>query len=225
MTNTAKNMTSRGIMLGVALLGAGTLTGISQPASAQSRADVREERRDVKEARKEVRQERRDVRRSDTREERRNEREDVRDAREDLREERQELRQERRGNDRWNGNRRYDYNRGYDHNRGYDYNGRNDSNRRYDYNGRNDYGRNDYGRNDYGRNDYSRRDFRTLEGIVTQDLRGNEFQLRTTNGQTILVHVRGGEPNHISRGDRVRVYGFLESGFFTASNISFVRNR
>jgi translation initiation factor IF-1 len=227
MTNTVKSMSSRGIVLGVALLGAGAVIGISQPAFAQPRADVREERRDVKEARKEVRKERLDVRRSDTRAERHDEREDVRDAREDLREERQELRQERRDNGSWNGNRRddhhrgYDYNRRYDYNRGYDYNRRDNYNRGYDYNRRNDYGR----RSDNGRNDYNRRDFRTVEGIVSQDLRGKQFQLRTSNGQFMLVRIQGREPGRISRGDRVRVYGFFESGFFTASNVNVLRDR
>jgi Ni/Co efflux regulator RcnB len=79
--------------------------------------------------------------------------------------------------------------------------------------------------NDTRRYDYNRRDFRTIEGIVTPDFRGNEFNLRTSSGQNIMVRVRGGEPRRISRGDRVRVYGSLESGFFTADNISVLRDR
>ncbi|HEX8235243.1 MAG TPA: hypothetical protein VF600_04750 [Abditibacteriaceae bacterium] len=221
MTNTAKNMTSRGIVLGVGLLSAGSLIGISQPASAQSRAEVREERRDVKQARKEVRQERRDVAKADTRSERREEKQELRDAKQELRRERRDVRQERWENSgRWNNGRYNEPQRDvngdgvYDHKDAYIIGQRREQrgafNRRYNYN-----------RNSV----VTRNGYRTEEGIVVDDLSGNAFLLRTIDGQQLRVQVPGGEPNRISRGDRVRVYGFFNNGAFRAQSLTILRNR
>lgn len=87
---------------------------------------------------------------------------------------------------------------------------------RRDYNGRYNYNRNGFN---------TRSDFRTVEGIVVNDLSGNGFLLRTGGGQQLRVQVPGGEPNRISRGDRVRVYGFFNNGAFRAQNLTVLRNR
>jgi hypothetical protein len=81
-----KNTKRQGIVLGVGVLSAVSMLGISGPTQAKDKNN----RKEVREARKEVKRERRDVRQANTREERRDEREDLRDARRDLREERSE---------------------------------------------------------------------------------------------------------------------------------------
>ena len=70
-----------------------------------------------------------------------------------------------------------------------------------------------------------RSDFSTIEGTVTNDLRGNACMLRANGGQLMRVQVQGGEPNRISRGDRVRVSGFSTSGVFQAQSLTMLHNR
>jgi hypothetical protein len=251
MMNIVKNSKSRGVVLGIGFLGTSALIGISQPASAQSRAEQREERRELKQARKEVRKEQRDVAKADTRRERRAEKQELHNAKQNLRSERRDGRQQRwENNGRWNSGRynepRRDVNRDgvYDHKDAYIIGQRREGqgyNRRYnepqrDVNGDGIYDhkdayiigqRRDYnGRYDYRRNGVNtRRDFRTEEGIVVNDLSGNAFVLRTLDGQQLRVQVPGGEPTRISRGDRVRVHGFFSNGAFRAQNLTILRNR
>jgi hypothetical protein len=72
----------------------------------------------------------------------------------------------------------------------------------------------------------TRNNFHTVEGVVVNDLNGNAFVLRTSSGEHLRVHVLGGEPEYISRGDRVRVYGsFSGNGGFRAQNLNLLRNR
>lgn len=65
----------------------------------------------------------------------------------------------------------------------------------------------------------------TLTGVVTRDLSGDYFELRTDSNRTIRVNVgRYDEPRSLDRGDRVRVTGYLRNGVFTARNIEFLRD-
>jgi uncharacterized protein YdeI (BOF family) len=68
------------------------------------------------------------------------------------------------------------------------------------------------------------RNFRTLEGRVVEDLRGDSFVMRTYGGEQVHVH-RNNEPSRISRGDVVRVYGYSSNGVFHAQNLTTLRNR
>jgi hypothetical protein len=65
----------------------------------------------------------------------------------------------------------------------------------------------------------------TLEGVVTQDLKGNSFIIRTNNGRQIRIIARGGESRRISRGDVVRVYGNYAGNSFNAQSVNILRNR
>jgi translation initiation factor IF-1 len=64
----------------------------------------------------------------------------------------------------------------------------------------------DYDEDDNGRGRDRVR--RTLEGVVTRDLPGNRFEMRSDNGRVVTVRARAGEAARLSRGDRVRVEGF-----------------
>jgi len=65
----------------------------------------------------------------------------------------------------------------------------------------------------------------TITGVVTRDLAGDYFELRTDNNRTIRVNVgRYDEPRSLDRGDRVRVTGHSRNGVFTARNIEFIRD-
>lgn len=79
--------------------------------------------------------------------------------------------------------------------------------------------------NHNGWNGYGQNQRRTLQGIVTQDLSGNDFTIRQGNGQSVRVVAVNGESGRISRGDTVRVYGAGSNGNFHAQSISIVRNR
>lgn len=71
-----------------------------------------------------------------------------------------------------------------------------------------------------------RREYRTIEGRVIQDLRGNDFLLRRDNGTTQRVRVMYNEPRRLSRNDRVRAYGFTaRNGVFQAQSLTILRNR
>jgi hypothetical protein len=191
-------------LLGVGILSAG-LMGIAAPVLAddddrrEGRREVKQERKEAKKARKEVKEARKEVRKADTREERREAREDLREARKEYREERRDVRQERRENRRENRNDNWRYNNGR-------YNNRNNGN---------------YNNGRY--NNYNR--FRTLEGVVTNDLSGNGFIMRTGNGYNVRVVVQGGEPNRLDERDRVRVYGTMNGNVFVARNLSILRDR
>lgn len=203
----------QGSLLGIGMLGIGLVAGFAPTASAQTHAEVREDRKAVRKATKNVQEQRRDVRRADTPAQKYEQQEQLRDARGDLHEEKQDLRQELNQrnavnpNYRYNGNTRYVPNYAYNGNTryvpNYAYNNRYNGNTRYN----------------------STSVFRTVEGVVTSDLRGNNFALRATNGQQMSVQTRGGEPRRISRGDRVRVYGSFTGGVFRAQNLAILRNR
>jgi hypothetical protein len=195
-----KNIKRHEALLGVGLLSAVTVFGVAQPTLAKPDKEVKAARKDVKEARKELKQEKKDVAKADTRRERRQEYQDVKAARQNVQTQRQELKQER-----WENK-----------------SNRNNTNRRYDYSRRNGY----VPRNGYApRSDYTRRDFRTLDGVVTNDLRGRRFSLRTSAGRTTVVQLQGGEPNRLSRGDRIRVSGYFANGYFAATSLNILRNR
>ncbi len=198
---------TRKILLGMALLGA--MTGASFSAPAQAKDKNKGRNKDVKEARKDVEKARRDVRRADSPEERRDAREDLRDEQRDLREERRE---NRRGNGRGNG-----YRPGYKSpgatRPGYGY-------------GRPGSG---YNRPNYGRPNYNRpgnnNGQRSVEGVVTQDLDGNDFLIRASNGRIVRVLAFNGENGSISRGDTVRAFGSYSNSIFRASSVTILRNR
>ena len=223
-----RNIKRQGVLLGAGLLSVTSVVGLSQVAPAEARdngrrgnrGDVREERKDVKEARKDVRRERKDVRKADTPAERREAREDVRDARQDLRRERQDLRHDRRGN-RQHGNNGYGNNNDwrYRQDRRNDNYGRNNGG----YNGGYQYGGPRYDNPHYDENIHG--DMRTLEGTVTNDLSGNNFTLRLTNGQLLRVRSQIGEPSQLSRGDYVRVFGYSSNGIFYARGLRVLNNR
>ena len=184
------------ILLGIGLMSAIQSVGFSPSASAAPRRDVKDARRDVKEARKEVRQERKDLRRADTPGERRDARQEVRDAKRDLRDERRDLRDERREN-------RPGYRPGTVVRPGYGYRP-----------------------GTVGRPGYTQgNNFRTLEGTVTNDLDGNDFNIRTYNGQIVRVLMPNGEPGSLSRGDLVRVSGTYSGNTFNARTATILNNR
>jgi uncharacterized protein YdeI (BOF family) len=65
----------------------------------------------------------------------------------------------------------------------------------------------------------------THTGVVTRDLAGDYFELRTDSNRTIRVNVgRNEEPRRLGRGDRVRVSGQTWNGVFYARNIQFLRD-
>ncbi len=200
---------TRKVLLGLSLLGTTTFVGLATPAQAKPRD--RDDRQDVKEARKEVKEARKDVRKADSREDRRDAREDLRDAQRDLNEERRE-----NGNRPGYGNSRpgYGYGRpGYvSPGNGYVRPG-------------NGYVRPGYNRPGYVRPGYQNQNTRTLEGVVLNDLNGNDFTIRTNSGQTVRVLVPSGEPGSLSRGDTVRVSGNNQGGTFVARSIDILRNR
>ena len=57
-----------------------------------------------------------------------------------------------------------------------------------------------------------------INGVVTRDLRGNSFELRSDNGQTYRVRASN-EPDNLSVGDRVQVRGDLTDGVVRASSV------
>src|SRR5687767_7659173 len=55
----------------------------------------------------------------------------------------------------------------------------------------------------------------TLTGVVTQDLLGREFRMRTSNGADVrVIFAAGQEPRALSVGDRIRISGRRTSGLF-----------
>ena len=221
------NFKNRGILLGMALLGATAFIGIDSPASAKPKGD-KEWKKELKDERKEVKKARKEARKADTPEERREAREDLRDAREDLRRERRENRDDRRDrddrDDRWDRNDRWDRDSRHDNGRW----PKNSNN-----NGR--WGREDWDRNNNGRWDRNERpggytpgtntNVTTLQGLITKDSSGNDFRIRLSDGREVVVTAPRGEPGSLDRGDIVRVAGRYVNGVFVATNISFVLDR
>jgi hypothetical protein len=66
--------------------------------------------------------------------------------------------------------------------------------------------------------------FQSVTGVVTNDLDGNDFILRTAGGN-LRVMMQSGEPGSLNQGDRVQVSGYYQNGTFQAQNLSFLRNR
>jgi hypothetical protein len=85
------------------------------------------------------------------------------------------------------------------------------------------YDRDRYDRDRYNRNDRNER--RTIAGVVTRDLSGDQFEIRSDNGHYLRVDARGDEPRRLSRGDHVVVYGHFDNGRFIAQDVRITRNR
>lgn len=66
---------------------------------------------------------------------------------------------------------------------------------------------------------------RTLQGVVLNDLDGNDFTIRTNAGRTVRVLVPSGEPSRLSRGDTVSVSGMYQGNTFSARSATILRNR
>jgi hypothetical protein len=75
------------------------------------------------------------------------------------------------------------------------------------------------------RNNANRRVYRTIEGVVTSDRRGNDFVVRTNRNERIWVHLNEREPRRLSDGDKVRVYGYLQGGVFQGTSLVILNNR
>jgi hypothetical protein len=97
---------------------------------------------------------------------------------------------------------------------------------------RDDYNRDRYDRDRYERDRYERDRYdrdrderRTISGVVTRDLSGDQFEMRSDSGRYFRVDARGDEPRHLSRGDRVNVYGRFDNGRFIAQDVRITRNR
>lgn len=67
---------------------------------------------------------------------------------------------------------------------------------------------------------------RLLSGVVSRDMRGDVFELRTDDGRTIIVRAREDEPVRLTRGDRVSVQGRYSAnrGEFMAERIRITQN-
>lgn len=91
--------------------------------------------------------------------------------------------------------------------------GRRDNNNRYDRNNRN--------RNNRSYNNRNR--YQTITGVVTQNYRGSQFNLRMSNGRTIRVDANRHAPRDLNNGDQVRVYGRYTNNVFSASSIAVTR--
>lgn len=65
---------------------------------------------------------------------------------------------------------------------------------------------------------------RTIRGVVTKNLDGNDFNIRLNNGQIVRVLVPSGEPKRISKGDVVEAYGRSDNGTFRALSASILHN-
>ncbi len=76
----------------------------------------------------------------------------------------------------------------------------------------------------YKDNDHNN-NYRTITGVVTRDRRGDEFNLRMSNGRIIRVDANRREPRRLSEGDRVRIYGHYVNNVFSARNIVITDNR
>jgi len=84
-------------------------------------------------------------------------------------------------------------------------------------------------RDEYGEDDWYRRDVnteRTVSGVVTRDLGGNAFELRTDDGRLVTVRARNGEPARLTRGDRVVVQGRFNTNRneFVSDSVRITRN-
>jgi len=214
---------SRGIVMGLGLLGIGALVGLAQPVSAAPRARVKQERKDVKAARKNVEEERKDLRKADTRPERREERRELTAAERRLQNEKQDLQraqlrraqlqkeQARREQLRREQLRREQLRREQLRREQLQRQRQSVQNRNY--------------RPGYqSRSNYQNRNYRTLEGRIVDDLKGDSFVLRRDNGERVRVYLNN-EPDRLDPGDRVRVNGYFSNGIFRARSFDILRNR
>lgn len=66
----------------------------------------------------------------------------------------------------------------------------------------------------------------TLTGIVTRDLSGDLFQMRTAGGDLVRVILHRGEsePLRLSTGDRVEVRGHRDHDIFVAHDVNILHN-
>jgi len=72
----------------------------------------------------------------------------------------------------------------------------------------------------------SQRQLVTVSGVVTQDLHGREFRMRSADGREFRVIIDAGrEPRALSRNDRVTVNGYFNAGLFIANSLTITRNR
>jgi hypothetical protein len=64
-------------------------------------------------------------------------------------------------------------------------------------------------------------------GVVTGNVSGNQFTMRSDSGRTITVRVQqSGQMDRLSRGDRVQVAGYCQSSnLFDAQDLNFVQDR
>jgi len=62
--------------------------------------------------------------------------------------------------------------------------------------------------------------------VVTRDVSGSRFEMRSDDGRTVTVRVRQGEPRRLSAGDRVRVVGSYgrNDTVFVAERVRIVSN-
>lgn len=234
------NFKNRGIFLGMALLGATALTGFNSPASAKPDhdKDVRDQRWDRKDDDKD--RDRNDRDRND-RDRRDNNGRWDRDDRDNNGHDNGRWPKNSNNNGRWGRDDRDDRWDRNDRN----HNGRDDrwdrnDNGRWDRNDRpGNYGGYNGGRPGYGGyypgnggynggrpgGNYGGNNATSLDGIVTNDLSGNDFLVRLSNGREIKVYAQRGEPGSVSRGDTVRVSGRYSGSTFLADRVTVVRNR
>jgi Sec-independent protein translocase protein TatA len=204
-----KTFNTRGILLGVALFGAGTVSGFGSSASAAPRdRDVREARKDVKEAKKEVREERKDLRQADSPREREEARRELRNAQGDLQREKRDLRNERQDN------RKPVYGQP----------GRPNSNRP-GYNRPPFQGGPNQGRPAPGRPGNNWNSGRRYTGTVTNVRSNQSFDIKVGN-TTYNVYTTSRTPRGLTRGDQVQVTGVQQySNDIRNASVSILRNR
>lgn len=205
-----KNINTRGILLGAALLGTGTVFTFGSPASAAPRdnRDVKEARKDVRDAKKEVREERKDLRQADSPRERNEARQELRDAQRDLQREKRDLRNERQDN------RRPGY--GQPNRPGYNRPG---------YNRPPFQGGPNQGRPAPGRPGNNWNGGRRYTGTVT-NVRSNQSFDISVGGKTYNVYTNSRTPRGLSRGDQVQVTGVQQyNNDIRNASVSILRNR
>jgi hypothetical protein len=78
------------------------------------------------------------------------------------------------------------------------------------------------------RDKWENRDYRTLSGVVVDDVKGRDFVIRTNNGDRVRVRLDEREPRRLSAGDEVRVSGHYDRSdrdTFHADRVEIVDNR
>jgi translation initiation factor IF-1 len=76
-----------------------------------------------------------------------------------------------------------------------------------------------------GRGNGSHQEQTTLNGRVSRDYSGRNFEVRTDSGRSVTVRSERGEPVRLSRGDRVELFGHFDKGIFVARDVDILRNR